>query len=157
MLFTYLTATLCLMNLQSSMVLVKLSSLTYHWRGSSCQGPVFSHIHHRYPLSDGPVSIVSSGLLQLPCGCHHKIVQWGANPLNNCLSLSYMSYANQASPYFLGCLGKPFLEVTYKSDVLVVGVSATPPQRSCSSHHGFCDCFFFINGFNCKTNKKLHS
>ena len=40
-----------------------------------------------------------------------------------------MSYANQASPYFLGC-HLAFPGSTYKSDVIVVGFSAIPSQRS---------------------------
>jgi len=44
----------------------------------------------------------------------------------------------------------------YKSDAIVVGFSATPSQRSFKLTSRFMG-LFFINGFNCNTNKKLHS
>jgi len=49
------------------------------------------------------------------------------------------------------------MEVTYKSDVLVVGFSGTPSQWSLKLTSRFMGLFFFINGFNWKTNKQLHS
>jgi len=39
------------------------------------------------------------------------------------------------------------MEVTYKSDVIVVGFSATPSQRSLKLTSQFMG-LFFINGFN---------
>jgi len=46
------------------------------------------------------------------------------------------------------------MEVSYKSDVIVVGFSATPWVWS--SHHSLCDCFV-IDGFNWKPYKHLYA
>ena len=137
MLFTYLTATLCLMNLQSSMVLVKLSTLTYHWRGSSCQGR-------------SVVLAYSSSLSTLGRSCEYCFFSFVVTSLwlssqdctmvcqptlNTCFSISYMSYANQTSPYFLGC------HLAFPGNTFV-GLAQFHHSGIWSSHHCLWDYFF---------------